>query len=162
MENLKNISSIGQSYISKNLFLKIAFSIIIFFLTCQVFSQSKAESEIINLSNTKFRWQLEGKLDSLSNLFDDKIILQHASGKIQSKKEYLETLKSGMLVYKKIDVNENNVRIFGKTAVLIGKVDFSITLNGEKKDFNFLYTEVYAKNKKSWSLVLYAFQKITQ
>jgi hypothetical protein len=162
METTKKLSNISQSYIFKYQFLRITVSIFILSLTCQVFSQSKAESEIINLSNTKFHWQLEEKLDSLSNLFDDNIIIQHASGKIQSKNEYLETLKSGMLAYKKIDVKENNVRIFGKTAVLIGKVDFSITLNGEKKNFNFSYTEVYGKNKKGWSLVLYAFQKITQ
>jgi hypothetical protein len=162
METYRNSSIIGQSYLFKNLFLKITLSISIFLLTYQVFSQSKSELEIINLSNTKFRWQLEGKLDSLSNMFDDKIILQHASGKIQSKNEYLENLKSGMLVYNKIDVKENSVRIIGATAILIGKVDFNVSINGEKKDFNFSFTEVYTKNKKSWSLALYAFQKITQ
>ena len=58
-------------------------------IAAQIYRQSKAESEITAISRGKFHWQLENKLDSLSNLFDDQIILQHASGMIQSKDEYL-------------------------------------------------------------------------
>jgi hypothetical protein len=86
--------------------MKTIFTCITLLLSGLTFGQLKAESEILNISKAKNRWQLENKLDSLSNLPDDQIILQHASGMIQSKNEYLETPRSGKLVYNKIIVKE--------------------------------------------------------
>jgi hypothetical protein len=129
-------------------------------LSVMTFGQTKAEKEVLALSKDKFNWMLENKLDSLSNVLDEQIILQHASGMIQSKDEYLETLRSGKLVYNKIDLKERSARIIGSTAIVMGKVDFNVTINGNAQDFNFSFTEVYTREKKKWKMVLYTFRKI--
>lgn len=77
----------------------------------------------------------------------------------QSKAEYFNTLKSGMLKYLNIDATEQTVNLIGNTAVLVGKVKFTILLNGEKKEFDFGFTEVYAQHEGLWKLVLYAFRQ---
>jgi len=142
--------------------MKLLILIMVVFAAIQVSGQSKAEDEILRLSKTKFRWQLESKFDSLANLFDDKITLQHGNGRFQSKTEYFNTLKSGMLQYLNVNVTEHTVNVIENTAVLVGKVKFTISLNGEKKDFDFGFTEVYSQGYNSWKLVLYAFRNNEQ
>ena len=142
--------------------MKILILVVVVLVTKQAFGQSMTEAEILQISKTKFRWQLESKFDSLANLFDDKITLQHGNGHFQSKTEYFNTLKSGMLKYLNINVTEQAVNVIENTAVLVGKVKFTISLNGEKKDFDFSFTEVYAQGNNSWKLVLYAFRNNVQ
>lgn len=52
----------------------------------------------------------------------------------------------------------NSVRVMGQTAIIIGKVDFNVSINQERRDFNFMYTEIYAKNEDKWKLVQYSFR----
>lgn len=70
--------------------MKTILTLFTLFLSGMTFSQSKAETEVHVLSADKFRWMVENKLDSLSNVLDDQIILQHASGMIQKKKNILK------------------------------------------------------------------------
>jgi len=46
----------------------------------------------------------------------------------------------------------------GQTAIIIGKVDFNVSINQERRDFNFMYTEIYAKNEDKWKLIQYSFR----
>lgn len=139
--------------------MKTAFTFFAIFLCALSFGQSKTETEILSLSKEKFRWMLDKKLDSLSDILDEKVIMQHASGMVQSKSEYLETIRSGKLIYNKIDIKESSVRIIGQTAIVTGKVDFNVTINGSIQDFNFTFTEVYSKEKRDWKMVLDSFRK---
>lgn len=156
------ISNIAEGSLVKKLWLRKILTLGIILFSTQLFGQSKAEQEILQLSKSKFRWQVESKFDSLANLFDNKITLQHGSGRIQSKAEYFKTLENGMLKYQNIDVTEQTVNVIGCTAVIVGKVKFNILLNGEKKDFDYGFTEVYTQNEGQWKLVLYSFRNNVQ
>jgi len=122
-------------------------------------SQTKTESRLLKLSSDKFQWQLDKNWDALSDMMDENIILQHGNGNIQSKEEYFKTLRSGFLEYNTIDVTERSIKIYGNTAVIIGKVNFNISINKEKRDFNFGFTEVYSYNKDKWKMILLSFRK---
>jgi|WetSurSiteA1Bulk_404760.scaffolds.fasta_scaffold01395_2 hypothetical protein len=87
-------------------FLNLVITIL---LANQSFGQSTTESDILTLSNLKFHYMTTGKLDSLADLFDEKMLLQHANGMVQSKTEYLDNLKSGMLKYNTVDVKDNKL-----------------------------------------------------
>jgi hypothetical protein len=132
------------------------------FLAGQSFSQSATESDILALSNLKFHYMTTGKLDSLADLFDDKMLLQHANGMVQSKAQYLDNLKSGMLKYNKVDIKEAKATVVGSTAFVLGKCTFSVTFQGQDKTFDFGYTEVYALENDKWKMALYAVQTLQQ
>jgi hypothetical protein len=123
-------------------------------------SQTKTESQLLSLSSDKFQWQLDKNWDALSDMMDENIILQHGNGNIQSKEEYFKSLRSGFLEYNTIDVTERSIKIYGNTAVIIGKVNFNISINKEKSDFSFGFTEAYSYNKGKWKMILLAFRKI--
>lgn len=116
----------------------------------ELFAQSAIEKEILELSQEKFRWKTSGKFDLLADLFDDELVFVHITGRITTKDDWINQLKTGRFVYNKIEQKEASVKVYGNTAVLVGKAKF--TVNGGS-EYHLVYTEVYTKKKNQWKLV---------
>jgi len=63
-------------------------------------SHTPEQQEVINLSNMKWDWMADKKVDSLETLFDDKAMFTHMGG-TWGKTQELATIKSGGIWYKK-------------------------------------------------------------
>src|ERR1700759_4174486 len=79
-------------------------------------SHTPEQQEVINLSNMKWDWMADKKVNSLESLFDDKAMFTHMGG-TWGKAQELATIKSGGIWYKKAVVYAVDVRIFGDTAI---------------------------------------------
>src|SRR5882672_11245622 len=132
--------------------MKNIFTVAIVFIASYVFGQSSTETEIIQLSNDKFRWLQQGKYDSVADLLDERLVFVHSNGATQSKTEYLNGMKNSAAVYDTIDLKETAVRIYDNTAILVGKGRFVITMNQKQGTYNLVYTEVYVKQNNQWKL----------
>ena len=113
-------------------------------------AQSNTASEILDLSLEKFRWKTSGKIDLLADLFDDEMVFVHITGHITTKEDWINQLKTGRFVYNTIEQKEASVKVYGNTAVLVGKAKF--TVNGGSV-YHLVYTEVYTKKNNQWKLV---------
>lgn len=131
----------------------ILFTIGIFLLSPQLFAQTKTESEILSLSKEKFRWQNEGKFDSIANLLDNNAVVVQSDGSIQSKDDYLKYLRREGSVHNNIQVKGALARISGSTATLVGKARIENLLPGNDYAYGVSYTEVYALENNRWKLV---------
>lgn len=118
-----------------------------------VFAQSKQEKEVLELSRAKFRWLVNKNIDSLKFVLDERLTYIHSNGWVQSKKELIDDLLSGKLTYNKIEVLENSVRLYTKSAVVTGKGRFVASLDGSTNTFDLTYTETYVLQKREWKLV---------
>jgi len=129
---------------------------ILFVLTCFAtygYAQSKEEQEILKLSRKKFEWLITLQSDSIIVLLDDRIQYIHSNGWSQSKKEVLDDMHSGKLVYTQIDIKDDHVRVYGNTAIVTGKGWFAGVNNGKDFELDLVYTEVYIQTNKKWVLV---------
>ena len=115
--------------------------------------QTATATEILNLSQEKFRWKTERKIDAIEDLFDDELVFIHLNGHFSSKKEWIQELRTKRFVYNAINLKEASVKVYGNTAVLVGKARFSVTMNGSKGAWTLVYTEVYTKKNNRWKLV---------
>jgi hypothetical protein len=115
-------------------------------------AQTKVENQILELSNKKFQWMTRPQLDSLAEVLDDQLMFVHSNGWTETKKEFIEDIKSGKLHYTNIQIQEASVRLFDKSAVVIGKGKFQVLLEGNPIDINLYYTEVYILKNKKWLL----------
>jgi hypothetical protein len=122
---------------------------------CQhlVSAQSSQEQAVLDLSKKKFEWLIHGRADSLREVLDERMMFIHSSGWSQSKQEVMEDMTSGSLVYKKVDIKEAGVRLYDKTAVVVGSGRFSGEREGNPFDIDLRYTEVYVLKDKKWHLV---------
>jgi ketosteroid isomerase-like protein len=108
------------------------------------------EAEILKLSTDKFGWKTAGEIDLIEDIFDDDLVFIHITGQITTKTEWIRQLKSKTFVYNRIDQKEAAVKVYGDTAVLVGKAVF--TVNGGSK-YSLIYTEVYTRKDDQWKLV---------
>ena len=115
---------------------------------------SAPETEVLNLSMQKLQWKTTGDIDRVADLFDDELVFVHLNGRITSKAEWIEELRSGRFAYKAIRVQETpSVRAYEGAVVLVGKAQFSVAMSGHAGKFNLVYTEVYARKQGRWKLV---------
>lgn len=126
--------------------------IVLLVISISASAQTKVEKEILDLSKKKFQWMTRPQLDSLTAVLDDQMIFVHSNGWTENKKEFIDDIKSGKLKYTQIEVQEASIRMFDKTAVIIGKGKFQVILEGNPLDINLYYTEVYVYKRKKWLL----------
>lgn len=109
------------------------------------------QQEVINLSNAKWDWMAEKKVDSLDALFNDQAMFTHMGG-TWGKTQELATIKSGGIWYKKAFVYAVDARIFGNTAILLEDMDLQAVVGTHEVTNPFMVTEVYSKENGKWKL----------
>jgi len=117
-----------------------------------VHAQFKQEQEVLQLSKRKFIWLINKKIDSLKFILDERLTFIHSNGWVQTKQELIDDLSSGKLTYVSVDVTEASVRMYPKSAVVIGKAKFVVTVNGVTASSDLSYSETYVLQKKEWKL----------
>jgi hypothetical protein len=119
------------------------------------FAQSAPEKELLSLSNCIFNWEVNGKIDSLKQIFNDRFVVVSAAGESQTKEQYLERLKSGNFVHNSIVVLKNSAIISDYTATVFGDGVFTVTVNGNKITLRLSYMEVFtrADYSKPWTIL---------
>ena len=95
------------------------------------------------------------KYDSLNWIADESLKFIHSNGWTQTKKDFIDDLKSGKLNYTSINIQESAVSVYNnKTAVITGKGTFKGLMPDQSEfNINLLYTEVYVRSRKQWKLV---------
>ena len=105
---------------------------------------TKEEQEILDLSRTKWTWMSDKNVESLNGLFKENCVFVHMGGS-WGKKQELDTIKGGMIWYKKAEVYSASVNIFGNTAILLNDIDLVAMVGGNEVISAFMVTEVYLK-----------------
>lgn len=145
---------------------QLFFIFFLFFVSVAVAQKTKEESAtekfVLKLHETKFRWMVQKKLDSLNNLLDDRIQYVHSNGWVQNKKEVIEDIRSGKLTMNNVTVSEASAMVYKGFVIVNGKGTFNVLMEGKPVDIYLLYTEVYAKRANGWLLVSRHANKLAQ
>jgi len=115
-------------------------------------AQLPEEEAVRKLSQKKFDWLIRLQADSLDRMLDERIQFVHSNGWIQNKRDVLEDMRSGKLVYQKVTVKEASVRVYGKAAIVNGLGVFEGINAGTPFNLNLRYTEVYVYEDGRWML----------
>src|SRR5262245_12576600 len=91
-----------------------------------------ADDAVEQVKKTDHQWAeatLHRDTAALEKIIADDLKYVHGNASIQNKKEFIDSLKTGDLLYHTIDYQELDVRVFGDTAVLMSKLRLNITMN---------------------------------
>lgn len=122
-------------------------------------SSTSVEQEIINLSNDKWRWMSERKVDSLAALFHEEAVFVHMGGTM-SRDQELNVIRSGGIHYKNAEIQEVSVSIIGATAILLNKIRLVAVVGGNEVTNPFVVTEVYMQQNGTWKLGSLSFTRL--
>ena len=120
----------------------------------------ESEQEVLNLSEEKWRWMSERKVDSLAALFHERAVFVHMGGTM-SKDQELDVIRSGGIHYKNVDIQEASVQFIGTTtAILLNKIRLVAVVGGNEVTNPFVVTEVYVQQSGTWTLASLSFTRL--
>jgi len=123
-------------------------------------AQSTVEQEITELSKNKWQWMADKEVDKLAILFHEQSKFVHMSGTWKKDKE-LEIIKSGSIWYKKAEVHDVAVEVFGdELALLWNRITLLAHVRGNDVSNEFTVTEVYKKEDGIWQLLDLTFSSV--
>lgn len=117
------------------------------------------EKELEDLSRAKWQWMADKDVAKLATLFDEGSKFVHMSGTWNKAKE-LEIIETGSIWYKKADVHDVVVEVFGDTAILWNRITLQAVVRGEEVTTEFTVTEIYQKKEDGWKMLDLTFSSV--
>ncbi len=102
------------------------------------------------------RWDLMLKADTqtLTDLLSDDLQFIHSSGLKDSKEPYLDTIRTGVVIYRSASSRIETVVPLGDEAFIAsGVVMMKATVRGTDRDLHSLFTVVWRREQRTWRLV---------
>ena len=110
-------------------------------------------AEILALEDKRYAAMTSNDLAALEALFHDEMIYTHSSAVVDTKASYLEALRSGKTRYKTAKRFEEKVRFAGDTALVTGRAEFEVELNGAPKTLRLRFLNVWTKTPAGWKFI---------
>ena len=110
-------------------------------------------AEILALEDRRYAAMTTSDLAALEALFHDEMIYTHSSAVVDTKASYLEALRSGKTRYKAAKRFEEKVRFAGDAALVTGRAEFEVELNGAPKSLRLRFLNVWTKTPAGWKFV---------
>jgi hypothetical protein len=120
---------------------------------------SVLKDEVLKLSEDKWTWMAERKVDALEALFHEEAVFVHMGGTM-SRAQELEVIKSGSIQYKKADIEEASARVIGTTAIVLNRIRLLAVVGGNEVTNPFVVTEVYVQQDEKWMLASLSFTRL--
>jgi len=92
--------------------------------------------EALKAEDARYAAQMSNDFAAMEKLFSPDLVYTHTSSVVDNKQTYIESMRSGAVVYKVMRRSDVQVRTFGCIAILTGNGNFDVRVND--KDLNVL------------------------
>jgi hypothetical protein len=108
------------------------------------------EAEVVAAYREMYRGMVEQDIDLLDELLDDEYTLEHMTGYVQPKREWLQHIASGRMRYHAERETSTTVTVTGGTAVLVGQSVVDATIWGGRGTWRLQLTTRYERRHGHW------------
>jgi Domain of unknown function (DUF4440) len=107
--------------------------------------------EILKREQQRVALLVSGKLDELAAMLSPTLTYTHSSAVLDNKKRFLESLRSGQVVYKGLKHSDVEVRFpTPDVAILNGLSDVDVVISGKPQSVPLRFTIVYVRKNGVW------------
>jgi hypothetical protein len=151
-----------KPFVLTGIFLCLLFSTNAYALDCGCNDwQNAFAAQLQQVETQRYAAMTGNDFNALSTLLGDDLLYIHSSGVAQTKNDFVESLKTGKMRYRKIAAKTQSARFYGDTAVLNGRgtFDVSTTEKDQTRDrsLEVIFTAVYLLRgeglARHWELV---------
>ena len=117
---------------------------------------SKDAFDLKELQRLEAVWNdahVKGDADALDQLWANDLVVTVAAMPIMSKADALAMVRSNRMPFSKYETSELNVRRFGDSAVVTGRLVRERSMNGKTITDNWRFTKTYAMIAGRWRVV---------
>jgi len=115
-----------------------------------------AVAEVLAAEDARYQALLGPDLPTLERLFHERLSYAHSSGVRDTKDEYLAKIRDGYYDYRRIAHPVERVDVLGDTAVVVGRMDADLLVDGTAKALDVLALAVWTSDGGDWRLLAYA------
>lgn len=116
--------------------------------------------EVLAADARRFAAMVKGDLAALEGLLTEDLTYTHSSGKVDTRTEFLESLRSGRLRYLAVEPSESAVRLQGDAAIVTGRADLRVSAQGQELTVPVRFIEVWVKSGGEWKLAAWQSTRI--
>ncbi|YCK79841.1 nuclear transport factor 2 family protein (plasmid) [Arthrobacter sp. D3-18] len=116
---------------------------------------SPDHTTIQNLENKRYKAVLDQDFDTFQDLCHPQLVYGHTGGNRDTLGTYLAKLRAGTLRYHQIDHRVESIVVTGTTALVVGRMNADLTVNGTYKTLNNNALSVWTKDDGDWKFVAY-------
>jgi len=110
-------------------------------------------ADVLKRDDARFAAQLKADLAGLEDTFADGATYTHSSSAVETKKDFIEGIRTGRLKYKSYDRKDAAVALYGDTAVVTGKAFVVVVREGADVPIRVQFTNVWVKRAGKWRMV---------
>jgi Domain of unknown function (DUF4440) len=124
----------------------------------------KPEQALIQGEKDRFAAMVKADEATLNRLLSDDLTYIHASALLQTKKEFIDSLKTGVIDYISVTPVESDwhVRIAGGIAIVTGAAAVHVVDHGTDLNFRIRYTSVHTNRAGAWQMINWQATKFPQ
>jgi ketosteroid isomerase-like protein len=131
-------------------FSVIAFVVV---LGAGAIASQDALGDVRQFQAKRFAAMIHRDIDGVAALLGEDLTYTHSSGDTETKARFLETLRSGRIVYEQIEPADVAVRMYGQTAVVTGRSTMHVRIGGQPQTFQIRFVEVDVSTGGRWQMV---------
>jgi ketosteroid isomerase-like protein len=119
-------------------------------------SHAEDVRSVLTAEDRRYQAMQDADLTTLDELFADELSYAHSSGARDTKSQYVEKVRSGYYVYRRIDHPVERVEVVGDTAIVVGRMTADLEVQGTPKTIDNLALAVWTRASGDWRLLAYA------
>src|SRR6195952_3622867 len=112
----------------------------------------EAVRAVLAAEDRRYRAMVDADLTVLDELCARELSYAHSSGARDTNDQYLEKVRSGYYVYRRIDHPVERVTVVGDTAIVVGRMTSDLDVDGVPKTIDNLALAVWTRATGSWQL----------
>jgi ketosteroid isomerase-like protein len=108
---------------------------------------------IRRLEDRRYQAMCEADAGTLDELLAESLVYTHSYGGADTKQSYMDGVRSKKWHYRKIERPVEDIQVHGDCAVVTGQVRIDLVADGQAKQLNSRYTNVWIRGPKGWQMV---------
>lgn len=113
------------------------------------------EQHLLSLEDKRCSALLHADLPALERLLSERLVFTHANARSDSKREFLEKMRSGQIVYAQIATSESRVIALNDSVIIFSRFIADIMVAGSPKRVDNRTLSVWACEDGEFRLVAY-------
>jgi hypothetical protein len=101
--------------------------------------------EALKAEDARYAAQTSGDFAAMERVFGDDLVYIHSSGDLDDKRGFIEAQRSRAVVYRTMQRSDVKVRVYGPVAIITGRGNFDVTVEGEECTVNILFHSIWLK-----------------
>lgn len=132
----------------------------LFFLSFAFGASAPETAAVLKAEQSRVAALIADDHQALARLMLDNATYTHSNAKVDTKAEFLESLTSGRLKYKSLAHSDQQVRVYGTTALLTGVSQIHSISNGSPVHIKLRFILVYVREGDSWRMAAWQSTRI--